>query len=300
MFDPPYFRDISNTIAEFKKILILVLIGLFTGCQIPATAKKISTSDNADFLLLQGNKYWEKRHEIKQASTAYLFYKRAAGLSPDNLDLLIRYSHACYFVGHFIETDQALKDSLFLEGINAGEKALFLSEAFSATFENAVGDSSTRKIAAIANTPRELIDALYWWSANSGRYLAYKPAMMRLAHQEIIETAMYRILATEPDYYYGAANRFFGALYARIPGIELTRSKDYFDTAIEKHPNYFGTYTLRAEFYHTKAGNREQFHDDLTWVIEADPTVLPDVMAENILEQEYAKRLLEREHLLFE
>lgn len=285
---------------EFNKKLIIVLIMLLSACQIPTPVNRISASDNAEFLLKQGDKSWEKRHEVRHARTAYLFYKKATELNPDNPELLVQLCRANHFLGHFIETEQAIKDSMFLFGMKMGEKALFLSEEFSATFENAEGDSNTRKIAAIAETPRELVPALYWWSANLGRYLAYKPAMLRLEYQEVVETAMHRILALEPDYYYGAANRFFGALYARIPGIELSRSKDYFDLAIEKHPNYFGTYTLRAEFYHTKAGNREQFHDDLTWVIEADPTVLPDVMAENLLEQEYAKRLLEQEHLLFE
>ena len=273
---------------------------LLSACQIPSSVNRISASDNAEFLLKQGDKSWEKRHEVRHARTAYLFYKKATVLNPDNPELLVQLCRASHFLGHFIETEQAIKDSMFLFGMKTGEKALFLSEEFSATFENAEGDSNTRKMAAIAATPRELVPALYWWSANLGRYLAYKPAMLRLEYQEVVETAMHRILALEPDYYYGAANRFFGALYARIPGIELSRSKVYFDLAIENHPNYFGTYTLRAEFYHTKAGNREQFHDDLTWVIEADPTVLPDVMAENLLEQEYAKRLLEQEHLLFE
>jgi len=285
---------------SFAKIFIVILAGLFFACQIPSNKIEVSSVKNAEFLWKQGDKYWEKRHEEKNARTAYLFYKKAANLIPDNPELLLSYCRAAYFLGHYIETEQAVRDSIFLEGISIGEKILFLSEEFSVSFENAEGDSNLRKIAAIATTPDYLIPALYWWSANLGRYMVYRPAIMRLQYQEIIETAMHRILAVDPEYYYSAANRFFGALYARIPGIELSRSKYYFDLAISKQPDYLGTYTLQAEFYHTKAGNREQFHADLQFVIDADATVLPDVMPENLFEQEYAKRLLEREHLLFE
>ncbi|MFH1852293.1 MAG: TRAP transporter TatT component family protein [Candidatus Neomarinimicrobiota bacterium] len=285
---------------EFKKNLALTIILLLAGCQFPATQEKFAAIQNSKFLESQGWKYWEKRHQENQARMAYTFFKRAAEVDFDNQELMVQYSRACYFIGHYIENDPALKDSLFREGLTAGKTALYLSPVFSAAFENANGDTNLREIAAISAAPPELIDALFWWSANLGRYMAYKPAISRIKYQEHIETTLHRILALKPDYYYGAAYRFFGALYARIPGIELSRSKDYFDLAVAKHPEYLGTYTLRAEFYHTKAGNREQFHRDLVKVIESNPTVLPDVMAENMFEQEYARRLLEREHLLFE
>ncbi len=283
-------------INRFVWVAILAIIG----CRGPAPEIEPVNEKNLDFLLMQGDKYWETRTEPTSARNAYLFYKQAAKIDTDNQDLMLKYSRACYFLGHYIETSSTIKDSLFKEGVAAGEKGLYLDKQFNASYKNSSGDSTTRKLLAFSEAPIELVPMIYWWCANQGRFLAYKPAIERIKYQEIVETALHRILALNPNYYYGAANRFFGALSARIPGIELSRAYDYFQQAIEKYPDYLGTYTLRAEFYSTKAGNRELFRRDLQTVLNADPTVLPDVMQENMMEQEYAKRLLAREQLLFE
>ena len=55
-----------------------------------------------------------------------------------------------------------------------------------------------------------------------------------------------------------------------------------------------------AEFYHQKAGNREQFHKILKDVIKTELTEFPEVMVENLLYQKRAQYLLSREPLLFE
>ncbi len=286
----------SNKIALITLSLLLII----TGCQGPTPGPADGMNENAEFLLQQGNKYWETRHEAVSARNAYLFYKRAATIDIENQKLMLNYSRACYFLGHYIETDPMVKDSLFAEGVMAGEQALLLNEHFAASYENASGDSVSRKLAALSEAPPELVPSIYWWAANLGRLMAYKPAIERLNYQEVVETGLYRILALNPNYFYGAAYRFFGALSARIPGIELSRANEYFQLAIDKHPEFLGSYTLRAEFYSTKTGNRELFQKDLNTVLEADPTVLPDAMPENMFEQEYARRLLDQENLLFE
>jgi len=57
---------------------------------------------------------------------------------------------------------------------------------------------------------------------------------------------------------------------------------------------------MRAQYFHTKSGNREKFVQDLQFVLQADPTLLPEVSPENLLEQEKARRLLANESALFE
>ena len=73
-----------------------------------------------------------------------------------------------------------------------------------------------------------------------------------------------------------------------------------FDKAILGSPNYLGTYVVRAEYLYTKSGNRESFIKDLQMVLNADPTLLPNISPENLFEQEKAKRLLLKESKLFE
>jgi hypothetical protein len=57
---------------------------------------------------------------------------------------------------------------------------------------------------------------------------------------------------------------------------------------------------IRAKYLHTKNSNRELFVKDLQFVLQADPTLLPDVSPENLNEQEKAKKLLVMESSLFE
>jgi hypothetical protein len=47
-------------------------------------------------------------------------------------------------------------------------------------------------------------------------------------------------------------------------------------------------------------GNRDLFEEDLNYVINADPSALPDAMPENLYEQEKARELLKHTSILFE
>ena len=49
---------------------------------------------------------------------------------------------------------------------------------------------------------------------------------------------MNRVLTLEPGFDFSGPYRFFGSLYTRIPGIDLSQSKIYFDQALETNPEY--------------------------------------------------------------
>jgi hypothetical protein len=57
---------------------------------------------------------------------------------------------------------------------------------------------------------------------------------------------------------------------------------------------------LRAQYLHTKNGDRESFIGDLQLVLNTDPTKLPEASPENLFEQEKAKTLLAKKESLFE
>ncbi|MFQ6606074.1 MAG: TRAP transporter TatT component family protein [Fidelibacterota bacterium] len=285
---------------------LLTLSGLFlwgwiVSCRpSPGVTPERILTQNADYLLQQGNYYWERRSNPQDAKLATFFLAKAHDLKPKDMDLAVLLSRAYHFEGHFLEQDAARQDSLFLAGAATAAKFLMDSLGLPNHFADLTGDSLPPILDKLAMAPAPLVPALYWWAANLGRYLATKPVLVRLAKRDILETAMHRILALEPNYFHGGPYRFFGAFYALLPGVELDRSAGYFKQAIKENPYYLGTYTLRAQYYHTKAGNRDLFHDDLTFVIEADPTQLPDVTPENLFEQTLAKKLLEQEPYLFE
>ena len=60
------------------------------------------------------------------------------------------------------------------------------------------------------------------------------------------------------------------------------------------------SYLMRAQFYYTKSGDRNSFVKDLRFVLNAEPTIIPEASPENLFEQELARILLSKEESLFE
>ena len=296
------FFNIDNSMKKFNLIIFFSLIFMNTSCitKTDSFNRYVSKEKNIQFLVDQGRLYWDKRVNIKDANLAKLFLSKANDLNPDNAEIVELYAQACHFVGYYIESNSNKSDSLFIEGMKTTWSFIIGTNAFqegAALFE---GDSTGKKIAGIANISEEMVPILYWWVSNYSRFLAKKPVMDRLQSRDIIETALHRILSLKPDFFYHGANRLFGGIYARLPGVELRLSMNNFDKAILGSPNYLGTYVVRAEYLHTKNGNREAFTKDLQMVLNADPTLLPNISPENLFEQEKAKQLLLKEATLFE
>lgn len=265
----------------------------------------LNTSTNAnrldyEYLIKEGELYWEKRANPKSAKMATLYFEKAFELNPQNFELTVSLSRAYYFQGYYIEIDPAKRDTLYLKGASAALTG-FQNTAFFQSFDDTASiDNLKLQITAIRKAPVETIPALYWWAANFGRYLTTKPVLKRIESREIIETAMHRIATLDEDYYYGGPTRFFGTFYSRLPGVPLDRAKSNFDQSLSDSPDYLGTRVLRARYYHTKLGNQDLFEEDLKYVINADPSILPDAMPENLFEQEKAKELLKHTSILFE
>ena len=259
----------------------------------------LNTSTNAnrldyEYLIKEGELYWEKRANPKSAKMATLYFEKAFELNPQNFELTVSLSRAYYFQGYYIEIDPAKRDTLYLKGASAALTG-FQNTAFFQSFDDTASiDNLMLQITAIRKAPVETVPALYWWAANFGRYLTTKPVLKRIESREIIETAMHRIATLDEDYYYGGPTRFFGTFYSRLPGVPLDRAKINFDQSLSDSPDYLGTRVLRARYYHTKLGNQDLFEEDLNYVINADPSILPDAMPENLFEQEKAKELLKQ------
>ena len=265
----------------------------------------LNTSTNAnrldyEYLIKEGELYWEKRVNPKSAKMATLYFEKAFELNPQNFELTVSLSRAYYFQGYYIEIDPAKRDTLYLKGASAALTGFQNTTFFQSFDDTASIDNLKLQITAIRKAPVETIPALYWWAANFGRYLTTKPVLKRIESREIIETAMHRIATLDEDYYYGGPTRFFGTFYSRLPGVPLDRAKSNFDQSLSDSPDYLGTRVLRARYYHTKLGNQDLFEEDLNYVINADPSILPDAMPENLFEQEKAKELLKHTSILFE
>ena len=192
----------------------------------------------------------------------------------------------------FFENDIHTQDSIFFQGSQSSKKAVITHEDFIPIYNLSKGDSSFRLLSAIADAPLSIVPGLYWWGVNLAMYLNNQPVLERLKHRELLEVIMHRVISLDPGFYFGGPYRFFGSLYTRIPGIELSQSKTYFDQAVTAHPEFLGNKVLMAQFYFQKAGKREDFHNILKTIVEADLNEYPEIMADNFFYQKKAETLL--------
>ena len=279
--------------------IVSIFVILLINCSL-LTTKSNTNKINADSHINQGNAYWGKRASPKSAKLAVLFYKKAFELNKTDLMLAASLSKAYYFQAYYIESDLSKRDTLYLKGAESALRGFENSTFYQSFSDTSKFENNKMKLEAIKKAPIETIGVLFWWVNNQGKFLINKPIIDRIGSREILEVAMHRISTLDEDYYYGGPTRFFGMFYSRLPGVPLDRAKLNFDQSLLDNPNFFGTRVLRARYYHTKLGNRELFEEDLKFVINGDPSLLPDAMPENLFEQEKAKELLNNVTILFE
>ena len=284
-----------------KLFIILNIILFLSGCGYNSKTYSpyLSKTKNIQFLVNQGKINWEKRVNIDEANKSKLFLSKAYTLDPNNDEVAILYSRACNFIGHYIEKDPFKADSIFSEGMDIAWDYIISTDSYQEGSAFSEGNDKEKIIAGIENISDELLPVLYWWVENYSSYLMTKPVMSRLENRDKVETALHQILSIKPDFYYHGANRIFGELYSRLPGVDLIHSENNFQKSVAGSPNYFANYVSRAQYFHTKNGDREKFIQDLQKVLNMDPTILPEVSPENLFEQEKAKILLSKESSLF-
>lgn len=218
----------------------------------------------------------------------------------NDFELSVFYSQISFTRAYFFEKNDRIQDSLFLQASQSCQKAVMSHEDFIPIYILSKGDSSFKLLSAIADAPLSIVPGLYWWAVNLGMYLNNQPVLARIKQRELLEVIMHRVISLDPGFNFSGPYRFFGSLYTRIPGIELSQSKTYFDQAITANPEYLGNKVLMAQFYYQKAGNREDFHNTLKKVLETDLNKYPEIMADNFFYQKKAKSLLKDELILFE
>ncbi len=286
-----------------KQTLLHITIAfamLIYGCGSNEYSQKEILMENAKFLGKQGKAHWEKRSNPIDGLKALHFLSLAHKVNNQDQELAILYSRACYFNARYLVKDDQEKDRLFMQGSSAAKTALLSSQSFQNIYLETPGDSTEKFMAAIGSIEVQDVPALYWWMVNTGSVLITKPVVERLKHRVLIESTLFKLLSLDPTYYYGGPFRLLGIFYSRIPGVDLNQSKTYLEQAINSYPGYFSTRTYLSEYYYTKTGEPELFRQNLEEMLEMDPAMIPEVMPENLFEQEIARFLLSQESKLFE
>ena len=286
-----------------KKIKIHLLLILFIGigCSNGNNYLKdmINKSDISNVNFEKGKSNWEKRANKNNIYESLKYLTRAIKENGENLERSKLMSQACHFTAEYIEDDETKSDSLYLLGKDIAWNFLIKTDSYIKGFNSFTGDLVDKKIAGIDNISENDIEVLFWWVKNYVSFIANKPVTERLNAREEIETALYKVLSQKPDFYFGGCHQIFGILYARLPGVELNKSISQFETAITKGPVFFGNYVARAKYLYPRVSDKESFEKDINYIISLDPSTVPEIAPENLMEQEIAKKLLQKSSNLF-
>ena len=280
-------------------ISLLALIPIYFGC----AGSTITVRENkkiVDELISQANSYWNQRTDTKALDKAENLIMKVLEKEPDQLEHVVMLAKIKFTKAYFQVPNPNKENKLFLEASELCRKVVVNHPDFLAIYNSIAGDSTEKLFSSLSKAPNSILPGLYWWGKNLAHYLNFRPVIERLSSRELLEVIMNRVLTLDPGFHYGGAYRFFGMLYTRIPGMDIEQSFSYFDQAIKSNPHYLANSVFLADFYHQKAGNREQFNKILTGVLSTNLTTHPEVMNDNWFYQRKAQKLLENESSLFE
>ena len=284
-----------------KKITIISFAVLFFNCTNPKIELENAQSQNIEFLIEQATNLWEKRSDTNAVKQANYFLGLAYNVKKANTEITNLYIKCLFFQGMFLEEENDKKDSLFLKGSEVAKNSVLMNDIFTELLQNSsIGDSTFKILTALSEAPKDLVPSMYWWATNKLWYLNTKPAIERINQRELLEVIMHRVISLEPNYDYGGAYRFFGVFYSRIPGVELSQSKTYFEKAISSNETYFGNQVQMSEFYYQKSEDKTSFIEQLEYVKSLDASINNSNMAENLYYQKRANKLLLQQDTLFE
>jgi tetratricopeptide (TPR) repeat protein len=282
-------------VRRFRCIFLLAVI-LFAGCAgrrsvILEKPRPVISSTEAATLRSDADKLWKQRDDPQKARQAQALYRRAFAADPANVELGTRLARAFHFVAYYVETDPAVQDTLFLRGVETGERVLASNASFKAIYRKA--EDEARALTAL---DKSWINPIYWTGMNYDRWMSGQGRLVRYGNKQRVEAYMARVKELDPDFFYGAVPRYFGVLptQGRAPFVNIDNAKQEFDRALELAPNFFGNQRTYAETYAVKKKDRALFKKLLEQVINGNPNALPDVAPENKYEQEMAKKMLAR------
>lgn len=246
-------------------------------------------------LLAAAQAAWLQRGDEAQALAAVENWQKAVALNPKNAQAWTDLSHALYFYSDcYLRFDEAKPDvykGTHEEGTKAAERALVaMSPAFAEKMSRGALIENAIEVLGPSAVP-----ALYWRSSNLGRWATLESFATLLSYKDEVRAIMQFCLDNDPVYWHHGPDRYFGIFFAKAPGFsggDMTKSMEHFELSIAASPDYLGTHTFMAEEWAIKEADRALFEEQLGIVLNTDPNILPEIVAENTCEQKKAKILM--------
>ncbi|MEC7986257.1 MAG: TRAP transporter TatT component family protein [Myxococcota bacterium] len=276
------------------KPIILSSLLLAVGCGKKPGSYDVQTKavaeEASENVLEQADALWPQRGDKTKLGEALDLYEKAFASNPTDKYALGRLVRGWYFMGDVHESEKAAKMDAWDKAVAFGDTCLALNADYKATLEK-----SGSKGEAIKMSTKDDVPCIYWSASSLGKWAKLNGILQSLKHKSTFVGFMEQVEALQPDYFYGAPYRYWGAYYAVLPGFagrDLDRSKENFDKSIGIAPEYLGTYLLLADNWARNSQNVEEFDQAVQYVLASDPEALPaDLLPENQAELVKAKQL---------
>jgi len=246
---------------------------------------------------VEAQELWEQR-ETRAGLLAVVERLEVAQNGPQRRAALAQLSRAQFLLGYLHGSDPAQSKAAWDQGVHWGEQALAQNAEFRATIQAQDGSLSD----ALQRTTTADLAAIYWTAVNLTNWMQDENLLTKLKYVDRVKAYVARLGELDRDFFHGAYYRFQGALLAELPALaggDLDESRALFEAAIESSPDNFDNHMLFAEKYAVKADARDLYERELRFVIEADPSALPELAIEQRFEQQRARELLAEIDSLF-
>lgn len=218
-------------------------------------------------------------------------------LDPENIQLHVYAAQAYYGLSYGFTEDKELKRSqeFYLRGLKHGLIALQLSGLDNAKKLNPLDlEEQLQKL------DEDDVAALFWTASNWAKWIDLNRDKASSLIQLPKPTAMMqRVLELDDTFYFGGAHIYFGVLYGARPpmfGGDFEKSRKHFDRAREITDNkLLVADLLQAQYLSRQMNDRDDFHQRLTYIINAPEDLYPEATLLNQIVKRKAKRLLRYE-----
>lgn len=238
---------------------------------------------------------WAQRDDKAKLEEAIAVWEELVEKNPEDAEALTMLSRANYFLADgFLAIEGAPEEEefrVYQKGVDYGERALLILEP---GFEEMMRNDAKFE-EAIATIGEKGIRPAYWYAVNLGRFASKQGLSQRLYYKDKLKATMQRILELDRPFFYGAADRYFGAFYAILPSIagkDLDKSAMHFDESLEIAPEYLSTKVVKAQFLAVELDDEDMYRSLLEEVMNGEATDNPDIAPENRAAQRTAEKMM--------
>ncbi|MBM9592848.1 hypothetical protein JWG41_20620 [Leptospira sp. 201903075] len=248
-------------------------------------------------------KLWKNRQNEQDLRQALVGLEKFALENPQYADVKVLLCRGNYLLsdGHLwlkLNGESENDDKVKEESIQFYDAAVTWCEAalaLNAKFRDKVVKEKLEIEKSLDVLGPQDIDALYWRYASLAKWSRLVGFTTLLSNRSKFSAMINRVKeiekSTGKEYFYAATLRYDAASNALSPTGDKKLADKYFEEAIAKHPNYFAVRVLYAES--RLKGNEDKFKKQLDFVLKGKPASLPEIEADQIVEQRKAKKLLD-------